>query len=868
MEKASCSLLTASTNCLRISPGARKITRQNTNYPDGVANGGNKQNGVEFNVSTIGAKNIHVAYDSRVSSTASDYERLQYTTNGVTWIDYPASSTFSGLYGSGNAGFYTFNYSLVGFPGVDNNPNFAVRVVTEWQSTATYGVGTTNNWVGTANSYTSGATPPYAAGTVTYDLVAFTGDAITNNNTPPIVSSFVNTNMVDTNTLVIPFSASSLQMPSGDLTVSAQVLNTVAAGPFTQTINPQTLDAQYSGSTNFTLTISFGENFIPDPADAAPILVTVTDTNGESASAWFILTATALNQPPTNTLTAVQTTNLLANTSLAVPFFVGGGTSSPASNFTFTITSDNNTVIPAGNVVISGNTNTGNLVLTITPATNQVGNAVVSVGVDDNNPAEPRTTTANIACVVRPNTNVVAIDYFNYDQSGSLDTIAASYWTHLSGVTGQLQAGNGVATVSDQDTENLQAQLINGAYKTNSGKTLYYSCTVNMNPSYLPYANGSYFIMFNDGSGITADVEDCLVATTNGVATPGDYRLGIANVVGANGTTAQIVNQDLVPGSNYVVITSLVLSNGFSSLWINPTNQSSPSVTDHTPAASPTNLYSIADIELRESGTSEGVINVGRLTVGTAFNSVFYPPQANPDTFGVTENSSGNILNPLPNDAGSDLTIVSLNPDTNGTATISNGTNVIFSATNTDFVGVSTIGYTIMDDLGETNSSTITVTITNAPPLAKPATYTVLQNSANNVFNVLTNDVLETPGGALGLVSVNETDGNGTPSISGTNVDFTPTANFVGVANIGYTITDNVGGTNSSSITVNVNPASVSVGAALISNGNLVLTWSNSAFNLQTATNVLGPWLTIPDATSPYTNVITTNAAGFFRLEY
>jgi hypothetical protein len=45
----------------------------------------------------------------------------------------------------------------------------------------------------------------------------------------------------------------------------------------------------------------------------------------------------------------------------------------------------------------------------------------------------------------------------------------------------------------------------------------------------------------------------------------------------------------------------------------------------------------------------------------------------------------------------------------------------------------------------------------------------------------------------------------------------------------------------------------------------VVLTWTNAAFNLQSATNVTGPYATISGATSPYTNSIS-NQKLFFRL--
>ena len=47
---------------------------------------------------------------------------------------------------------------------------------------------------------------------------------------------------------------------------------------------------------------------------------------------------------------------------------------------------------------------------------------------------------------------------------------------------------------------------------------------------------------------------------------------------------------------------------------------------------------------------------------------------------------------------------------------------------------------------------------------------------------------------------------------------------------------------------------------------NVVLTWGNPAFSLQSAPSVDGPYLTIPGASSPYTNSVTA-AQRFFRLQ-
>jgi len=143
---------------------------------------------------------------------------------------------------------------------------------------------------------------------------------------------------------------------------------------------------------------------------------------------------------------------------------------------------------------------------------------------------------------------------------------------------------------------------------------------VNMDPSKMPVGNGTYFALFNDGSGVTGNYECRVIAATNGAA-PGYYRIGINNF-GADATSSQMFPQDLVPGSNYVVVTSLLLTNGFSTVWVNPGAQSSISVTD-TSGSSGTNLFNIADFELRESGANGGSVGVSQLKVGTTFDSVF-----------------------------------------------------------------------------------------------------------------------------------------------------------------------------------------------------------------------------------------------------
>jgi len=235
------------------------------------------------------------------------------------------------------------------------------------------------------------------------------------------------------------------------------------------------------------------------------------------------------------------------------------------------------------------------------------------------------------------------------------------------------------------------------------------------------------------------------------------------------------------------------------------------------------------------------------------------PPLANPDLYSAGENSVTNLLTPLSNDVvqtpGGMLTIISLSP-TNGTATILNGTNVLFTPA-TNFTGTATIGYTITDNIGGTNSSLITVTVTNRPPLANPDLYFVNENSMTNVLTPLTNDVLQTPGGTLVVIAVNPTNGTAT-IMGGTNVLFTPATNFTGTTTIGYTITDGLGGTNTSLITVVVGlmpPVANSQSVTLLENTPQAVTLTGSDPNNLPITFVIlgGP-------TNGTLNLLNTNS--------
>jgi len=152
-------------------PAASDNTAWNTTtYP--AVNANNKTAGVQFNVSTLGKQNIVVSWASQASNTGSKYGRLQYTTNGTIFTDFPTSIINAG------GSFSARTNDLSAFPNVNNNTNFAFRIVSEFESTA----------INDANAQYVGANGTYGTGgTIRFDMVTVSGFALVT-SVPPVIN--------------------------------------------------------------------------------------------------------------------------------------------------------------------------------------------------------------------------------------------------------------------------------------------------------------------------------------------------------------------------------------------------------------------------------------------------------------------------------------------------------------------------------------------------------------------------------------------------------------------------------------------------------------------------------------------------------
>lgn len=598
-----------------------------TSYPQ--QSQGNKTAGLEFRASTVGFETIVVTWEQRPSNTGTRYTRLHYSVDGTTFLDGPVitHTTGGGQWSSQSA-------SLAAYGGVENNPNFAFRLVAEFESTATGAGADSYAAAQSGSSYGSG-------GTLRYDLMTISGSTATG-NLPPTISSLTNQILRVNGSLTdIPFTVGDTETPAADLTLSA-----TSSNPDLVPVNAITFGGE-GENRSFSLTPTFFAS------GTATITITVTDGGGKTSSSSFSLSVLPDNTAPTlsNTFTNYHTLKDVALP--AITFTIGDNENLPNELEVFA-TSSNPTVIPDANIVFGG---TGaERTVTITPASGQIGNAVITISVSD----LVLTTNRSFHVMVIPSASVVLNEPFDYAH-GSVTTNSANLWNTHSGIFGQTQVSDGTLSMLSSQTEDINARLIGSPFATSSGTTLYASFVVNF--SGLPNEAADYFAHFREVGG--AFRGRVFVSTTN--STPGTFRLGIANN-NANITNAVTLEGDLALNVDHLVVISYDVASGVSKLWVNPTSEASPSATatdNPSPAAigsfafrQSTNIGSLRVDNLKIATTLADVVTLApaaRLTITLVGNTVqiSWPASATDEGFSIRQAFNlDQPVNWLPIDAG------------------------------------------------------------------------------------------------------------------------------------------------------------------------------------------------------------------------
>jgi hypothetical protein len=195
---------------------------------------------------------------------------------------------------------------------------------------------------------------------------------------------------------------------------------------------------------------------------------------------------------------------------------------------------------------------------------------------------------------------------------------------------------------------------------------------------------------------------------------------------------------------------------------------------------------------------SSGLTATGTITI--TVNAVNDPPVAGDDNFSVILDSADNPLNVLANDSPGPanestqtLTITGVSAASNGgTVTIAPGGGSLIYTPNPSFIGTETFTYTVQDNGNPALSDTATVTVDVQPanrPFAVRDTRTVSEDSSNNSIDVLANDLVN-EGQTPVLVAVVTEPANGTATIDGNVIRYTPDPDFFGTDVFTYSMNE------------------------------------------------------------------------------
>lgn len=218
---------------------------------------------------------------------------------------------------------------------------------------------------------------------------------------------------------------------------------------------------------------------------------------------------------------------------------------------------------------------------------------------------------------------VILYEPFSYP-NGQLTNVAAPLWTvHSPGAT-PLNVVNGAVFIDQNDTtggrEDANRLLSTSFTPTTDNTTkLYASFTISY--SALPVtgdSDGSYFAHFK--SSTANEFYARIGSSTNGAA-DGSFRLAIANESWNVANTVEFA-QDLFLNTTYTVVVRLDLATDQSTLWINPVDENSTSVTatDLISYAGTLNAYALRQ---GTSGTgAPGEVTLDDLIVGQSFADV------------------------------------------------------------------------------------------------------------------------------------------------------------------------------------------------------------------------------------------------------
>ncbi len=198
---------------------------------------------------------------------------------------------------------------------------------------------------------------------------------------------------------------------------------------------------------------------------------------------------------------------------------------------------------------------------------------------------------------------------------------------------------------------------------------------------------------------------------------------------------------------------------------------------------------------------SDGQGGMDTATVTLSVAAVNDPPEAIDDRSQTPEDVPVTI-DVLDNDSDPDgdaLSIQSITQPAYGTAVIV-GEGIRYTP-NADTYGEDAFTYTVTDGNGSMATATVEIDVspTNDPPVAQDDSTSTNEGAAVTI-DVLANDS-DPDGDTLAVLSV-ESPGHGSLQNNGSDVVYTPDANYNGIDQFTYTLSDGNGGTNTATVTI------------------------------------------------------------------
>ncbi len=634
--------------------------------------------------------------------------------------------------------------------------------------------GTTNVTYTPATGYCGTDTFTY---TITGGDTATVTVTVTCDDDEPVAVNDAATVAEDSTNNAIDVLANDTDTDGGAKSVASAVSPTTQGG--TVTVPPGGANVLYTPAANFCGTDTFTYTLTPGSSSAT---VTVTVTCIDDTSDAVDDMATVAEDSSNNAIDVLANDTDSEGDTLSVT-----AVSSPTTN---------------GGTVVNGTTN-----VTYTPAANFCGTDTFTYTITGGDTA---TVTVTVTCAD--------------DAADAVDDAAT---------VAEDSTNNAIDVLAnDSDVENDAFSVTAVSSPTANGGTVANGTT---NVTYTPAANYcgtdtfTYTITGGDSATVTVTVtcaDDDPVAVDDAATVAEDSLNNAIDVLG-NDT-------DVDGGAKAVTAVSSPTANG-------GTVSNGGSNVSYTPAA---NFCGTDTFTYTITGGDTATVTV---TVTCVDDN----PVAVDDAATVTEDSTSNTINVLANDSDAEGDAFSVtaasSPTANGGTVANGGSNVSYTPA-ANFCGSDSFTYTVTG--GDTATVTVTVTCVDDPAVAVDDAATVTEDSTSNTINVLANDS-DAEGDAFSVTAASSPTANGgTVANGGSNVSYTPAANFCGSDSFTYTVTGGDTATVTVTVTCVDDPAVAVDDAATVTEDST----SNTINVLANDSDAEGDAFSVTAASSPTAN--------------